>query len=311
MWKKVDITMRGFSKIYYMVRQGLKNIKRNGMFSLASMGTIMACIFLLGIFYFILSNVQYIIKDMESSIGLTVLFDEGLEEEQITKIGDQITKRGEVVKCRYISAEEAWENAKNGMFQGKEELVATYEGDNPLADSASYEVYAKDIAAQEGLADYIKKIEGVRQVNSLDGVISGMLSFQSLFGYISSALIIILLAVSFFLISTTVTMGISVRKEEIFIMRLVGATNLFIRAPFIVEGMVIGLIGAVLPLAGLYFIYSHVISFLIEKAGFLSGKLRFLEASVIFTSLIPIALLVGAGIGFFGSFITVRRHLKV
>ncbi|MFW5632338.1 MAG: FtsX-like permease family protein, partial [Acetivibrio ethanolgignens] len=136
-------------------------------------------------------------------------------------------------------------------------------------------------------------------------------SFNILVGYISAAIIIILLAVAVFLISTTVATGISVRKDEISIMRLIGATDYFIRAPFIVEGILIGLTGAAAPLIVLYFIYNKVIYYVQDKFGILSNILTFLDVDVIFKNLIPISLGIGVGIGFIGSYLTVRKHLRV
>lgn len=295
----------------YAIKQGLKNIKRNRMFSLASVGTIMACLFLFGIFYFIIVNFQHMIKTAETSVGVTVFFDEGISQEQITLIGDKIKERTEVSKINFISAEEAWENFKDEYFKGEEDLTDTFADDNPLADSASYEIYLNDVSMQPSLVKYVNAIDGVRQVNSSDTTATSLSNINILVGYISVAIIIILIAVSVFLISTTVTMGISVRKDEISIMKLIGATDFFIRSPFIVEGIIIGLIGATLPLIGLYFIYNKAISYISEKFNVLSGILSFLDVNIVFSTLIPISMLIGVGIGFFGSFLTVRKHLRV
>ncbi|MEG2775498.1 MAG: FtsX-like permease family protein, partial [Acetivibrio sp.] len=127
---------------------------------------------------------------------------------------------------------------------------------------------------------------------------------------ISATIMIILLAVAVFLISTTVTMGISVRKDEIAIMRLVGATDFFIRSPFIVEGIAMGIIGTILPLGILYLIYNSVISYIQSRFQMLSGLLTFLDVNIVFRTLVPISLGIGVGIGFIGSFLTVRKHLR-
>lgn len=281
------------------------------MFSLASIGTIVACLFLFGIFYFMLANFQYMIKTAETSVGITVFFDEGISEDKIKEIGDQIAPREEVASMNYISAEEAWDKFKQEFYNDSEDLSEAFEGDNPLADSASYEIYLKDVSKQSTLVKYIEKIDGVRQVNSSEATAKGLSSFNVLVGYISVTIIVILLAVSIFLISTTVTMGISIRKEEIAIMKLIGATDFFVRAPFIVEGVIIGLIGAVLPLTILYFIYNKIVSYISVKFNILSDILIFLDVNDVFKTLIPISLIIGLGIGFLGSLFTVRKHLKI
>lgn len=292
----------------YSIKQGLKNIRRNRMFSLASIGTITACLFMFGIFYFVVANFQYMIKTAETSVGVTVFFDEGLSNKEIKQIGNKIKERPEVDSIKYISAEETWENYKKEYLS--EELAATFGDDNPLADSASYSVYLNDIAKQKSLVKYIQDLDGVRQVNHSNNVAESLESFNAIVGYISGAIIIILLSVAIFLISTTVTMGISVRKEEIHIMRLIGATDYFIRAPFIVEGVLIGLIGALLPLTVLYFMYHKVITYITEKYINIFRAFDFLEVGEIFSKLIPTSLAIGIGIGFIGSFLTVRKHLR-
>lgn len=297
--------------LLYSIKQGLKNIYRNRLFSLASIGTIMACLFLFGIFYFIIANFQYMIKSAETSVGVTVFFDNGISEEQIKTIGEQIEKRQEVEEINFISAEEAWEGYKDKVFEDAEELAETFKDDNPLEGAESYEIYLNDVSMQSELVDYIDGLDGVRKIRSSDATASSLSSFNILVGYISGAIIIILIAVAVFLISTTVTMGISVRKDEISIMKLIGATDFFIRAPFIVEGVIIGIMGAALPLVGLYFLYNRVITYISTKFSILSGILRFLDAGEVFALLIPISLLIGVGIGFFGSFMTVRKHLRV
>ena len=130
-------------------------------------------------------------------------------------------------------------------------------------------------------------------------------------GYIAVAIIAILLAVSVFLISNTVMIGISMRKEEITIMKYIGATDFFVRAPFVVEGLVIGLIGSVIPLGLIYSLYNYVIDFVNVNISILSGLLQFVSIAEIFYYLVPISIVIGAGIGFLGSFTTVRKHLKV
>lgn len=303
--------MTNISTFFYSIKQGVKNIHRNRMFSLASMGTITACLFMFGIFYFLLANFQFMIKNAESSVGVTVFFDEGVEQAGIDAIGDMLAARPEVEKIEFVSAEEAWERFKETNFQGEENLEESFGDDNPLADSASYEIYMNDISKQSEFVKYARGIEGVRQVNSSDTTAESLSSFNVLVGYISAAIIIILLAVAVFLISTTVATGISVRKDEISIMRLIGATDYFIRAPFIVEGILIGLTGALAPLIVLYFIYNKVIYYVQDKFGILSNILTFLDVDVVFKNLIPISLGIGVGIGFIGSYLTVKKHLRV
>lgn len=299
------------STFIYSLKQGLKNIKRNKLFSLASVGTISACIFLLGMFYSILSNFSYIVSETEKKVCITVFFDEGIEQARIDEIGEIIRKRVEVAKIEFTTAEEAWEEFKVEYFAEAPELAEGFADDNPLANSAYYDVYLNDVSMQAELKDYIKGMEGVRKVNASEVVASTLTDFGHIVSYISIAVIVVLLAVGIFLISNTVMIGIAVRKEEIGIMKLIGATDFFIRVPFIVEGIIIGVVGAIIPLVALFFLYKNVIIYLIKEFQTISNQSMFLEVGDVFHVMVPAALLIGAGIGFIGSMITIRKHLKV
>ncbi len=168
-----------------------------------------------------------------------------------------------------------------------------------------------DISMQENLVTYIESLPGVRQVRKSAVVATMLTSVNSLISYVSMGIILILLAVSIFLISNTVAIGITVRREEISIMKLIGATDFVVRAPFVIEGLILGLVGAAIPLAAIYFIYKRAIEYLVDRFAVLDSLLQFLSIGEIFTTLLPASLILGAGIGFLGSFVTARKHLRV
>lgn len=294
----------------YGLKQGIRNIGQNRLFSLAAIGTIATCLFLLGIFYALISNFQNMVYNAESTVGITVFFDEGISQEQIEYIKSEVEVCKTVERVVYISAEEAWKNFQEEMYSGNEQIEDTFDGENPLKDSASLEVYLSDVSNQESIVNTIQKIEGVRKINSSNSIAAGLTSFNTLVTYISASVIILLLMVSVFLISTAVATGIRVRKDEISIMKYIGATDLFIKLPFIVEGIVIGLIGAVVPLILLWLIYDRMIGFILEHFSMLSRWLIFVDTTEEFRTLIPLSFLVGIGIGFMGSVLSVRKHLK-
>jgi len=295
---------------FYSVKQGLKNIFRNKMFSLASIATMAACIFMFGLFYIIIMNFNSTVRSIEEGVSVTVFFEQAVSEEQIQEIGDQIKQRAEVSRAEYVSADEAWQEYKQVYFQGREELAEGFT-ENPLANSAHYQVYLNDVSMQSSLVEYIKGLSGVREVKESAQVANTLMDFNKLLGYVSGGIILILLCVAVFLISNTVTVGISVRREEIAIMKLIGATDYLVRAPFVVEGMVIGLIGAAIPLTLLYFLYQKIIVYIAEKFNFIGSMIAFVPVNTVFRTLIPIAIILGAGIGFLGSKLTIRKHLKV
>lgn len=299
------------STIGYNIKQGFKNIYRNKMFSLASVATMSACIFLFGLFFAIVLNFRNIVKSAEEGVGVTVFFNKGLEQARIDEIGKAIEKRSEVSKIHFVSADEAWDEYKEIYFEGSEKAAESFKGDNPIENSANYEVYLSDVSKQETLVKYIESLDGVRKVNKSQAVADTLSNFNVLVGYISVAIIIILFGVALFLISNTVTIGIAVRKEEIAIMKLIGAKDYFIKGPFIVEGIIIGLFGAAIPLVILFVLYNKVISYVMERFHVLTTILTFLPAEEVFRYLLPVGLVLGVGIGLLGSSITMRKHLKV
>ena len=276
----------------YCIRQGFKNIWRNRMFSVASITTMTACILLFGMFFSVLMNVNFMIRTLEEEVGVTVLFDEGLEQDK----------------------KEAWEKFQQEYFEGNEEYAKSFSenGENPLANSASYTVRVDEIENQTSIVTRIKRLEGVRQVNQSAGATKTLISFNSLFTYVAVAIIALLLVVSIFLIANTVNVGISVRRHEIAIMKLIGATDSFVRAPFIVEGLLLGLIGSLIPLGILFVAYDRILGWLLNRFGVLntiSGSLP--SVLEVFHVLAPVGVALGLGIGLIGSIITVRRHLRV
>lgn len=310
----------------YVGKQGIKNIWRNKMFSLASIATMSACIFLFGLFFSILVNFQYIIKSAEEGVAITVFFNDDATEEQKKEIGEQLESRDDVSEVKYVSADDAWAEFQKEYFGDNPELAEGFKDDNPLAGSDNYEVYMKTVkgdnkdliakskslsATQQDLVKFAQSLDGVRQVNKSDVVANTLSSVNMLVAYVSIAIIAILLGVSIFLISNTVTTGITVRKEEIAIMKYIGAKDFVVRSPFVIEGLIIGLFGAVIPLALLYFLYDKAVVYIMEKFSILKNIITFLPVGNVYIYLLPIGLAMGIGIGFLGSYFTVRKHLRV
>lgn len=308
------------STLFYTMKQGISNIFRNKWYSLASIATISACLFLFGLFYAIVANFQHILLTAEEGVSVTVYFhDEGdyCEEHtegmiptdgRIDEIGQQIAARVEVSDVKFHSDDEAWA-AFGPEYFGEDYAVGFPE--NPLKGMDSYEVFLSDVSLQDTLVTWLQSIPEVRKVNYSEVTANTLSGMNMLIAYMSLGIIAILLAVSIFLISNTVTIGISVRKEEINIMKYIGATDFFVRAPFVLEGMLIGLAGAAIPLGLIYALYNYVLNYMLERFTMLSSLLNFLGLEEIFQVLTPVSLLVGVGIGFFGSIVTVRKHLRV
>ena len=286
-----DTTLDSF---FYCFGQGIKNIRRNRLFSIASVTTMTVCIFLFGIMYFMLVNVRYNLLELENGVDATVFFREGVR------------------RIEYISAEEAWDKFKESHFSSEDsDMLSSFGDDNPLANSASFEVYFHSAEDQLDAVKAIRAMEadGVRYVNNAEDLVQSLTSLNRGFSLAAIILIVLLLAIALFLISTTVSIGVSVRAREIQIQSLIGATDLFIRGPFLVEGVLIGLLGAAIPLSVLYGLYYKMVQLVSTKLGII-GAINFVDVNEVFAVLAPLSVCIGVGIGFFGSYMTLNRELR-
>ena len=292
----------------YTFKEGFKGLFRNKWYTLASIATIAACLFLLGTFVAIMMNFQHIVENVQKGVAVTTFFVEGTSEEDILAMQKQLEGREEVDHVVYVSAEQAWADFVADM--NMEEYMDGFP-ENPLAKCANLEIYINDTSRQADLVIYLESNPIVRRINKSDMAANMLSGMDSLVGVASIGIIGILFLVSVFLINNTVTMGISIRKEEINIMKYIGATDFFVRFPFIIEGILIGVLGAAVPLGLIYVLYNQVIMAIAGHFSSLSSLLGFLDVTVVFQYLVPLCLAIGVGIGFFGSYITCRKHLRV
>ena len=299
------------STFFYILRQGFTNIRRNILFSLASIGTIISCLFIFGIVYAVVVNFQSGMKDLENNVTISIFFEEDIPDETVQLIGEQIRVLDYVNTMDYISADEAFDKFCEQNYDDPEAAKAAFGDDNPLKNSASYEVTLKDVSKQAEFVAFAKGLDGVRNVRSSEVTADSISTLSSLVGYASIGIVVILMLVSIFLISNTINIGITVRKEEIAIMKYIGAKDGFVRAPFVIEGLIIGAVGAVIPLVLLYFMYDKAITYIMAKFSLLNNIVDFLPVATVYRTLLPIGIALGVGIGFVGSFFTIRKHLKV
>lgn len=297
--------------IGYCLKQGLRNIFKNKIASLFSFSIIVATVFLFSVAYAAMMNVNCIVDEAQSSVGLTVFFDEGLEESRMKAIGDEIAAQPNVDRLVFTSAQEAWDKYKSIYFAGNEALAEGFEEDNPLANSASYEIFLKDISKQQSFVTYLEGLEGVRKVNYSAVLAGGLANVSRIIGYVTAGVLAVLLTIAIFLISNSITLSIAIRKEEIHIMRYIGATNGLIRMPFLIEGMLLGAVGAGIPLGIIYSFYDDTILRLRGMLSMFAGFMAFLSRDEIFRIIVPVALLLGIGIGCIGSLLSIRKHLRV
>ena len=284
------------STFFYILRQGFANIRRNILFSLASIGTIISCLFLFGIIYAVVVNFQSGMQELESTVTISVFFDEDTSDETIQLIGEQIRTLDYVNTMDFVSADQAWDNFVKQNYDNPQAAKDAFGDDNPLKNAASYEVTLKDVSKQPEFVAFAQGLSGVRKVKSSDVTADSITTLSSLVGYASIGIVVILMLVSIFLISNTIT---------------IGATNVFVRAPFIIEGVIIGAVGSAIPLVLLYYMYDKILTYVAGRFQVVTTLFAFVSQKELFSTMVPVGLVLGIGVGLVGSILTTRKHLRV
>jgi cell division transport system permease protein len=292
----------------YFVGQGFRGIWRNRLMSLASIGTIASCLMIVGIFYCIAVNVDYILETLEETAGITVFCtDEEVSEDKIRDLEERIRKIDHIDEVVYISPEEALNKEKEEWGEYGS-LLDGLENDNPLPPS--FEITLDDIRYQKEVVAELNQLSGI-EIRYLEEETKILIGFNNMIRLISLVLILVLGFIGVMLMDNTIRLTVYIRKNEINIMKYIGATNWFIRWPFVIEGIIIGIIGSVLPLVLIWFSYNFITELIYEKNTFIRNVLVFRTPGEIFNVLTPISLIIGIGIGVIGSTISIRRYLKV
>lgn len=296
------------------VRDGFRGIFRNGLMSLASIGTIVACLIILGITYCLVVNVQHFTEGLDNNLGMVAFFRAGVTDAEVRDLTAKLEARSDVESYHYISADEAWVNFKQEMLGGDElgeDLLGELDEDNPLEDASNIEIYPVSAADQQNIVDFLKAEPAVRKVNYSASASKALDSFGNLTTYIGIALIGFLIFIALLLIANTIKLSVYVRRSEINIMKYIGATDWFVKLPFVIEGIFIGCLGAIPPIIIVYFGYEALLSLFYSQFSALTSLVEFLSVAEIMHGLLPIFLGLSIVVGALGSLISIRKHLKV
>lgn len=297
------------------VKEGLQGISRNGWMVTASVLTVSACLFIFGIVYCIVMNVRSFANNLDDNLGIVAFLSSKVPEESVPTLLDQIRKMDGVKEVQYISAEEAWESFKESMGFGEQlgtDMVNRLDQDNPLADSASFQIYLYDAGDQEAFVSQLKTMPQFRRIQYAAETAAVMSNINRVITIGGLVLILLLIIIAILLISNTIKLSVYVRREEIEIMKYIGATDSFVRIPFVVEGILIGILGSILPAVTIYFIYRAVLTLVVRQFNeTFSQMIHFLSMSEIMRMLIPAFLVVGIAVGILGSLFSLRKYLKV
>ncbi|MEQ6388795.1 permease-like cell division protein FtsX [Bacillaceae bacterium S4-13-58] len=285
-------------------REGAKSVWRNGWMTVASVGAVTTTLLLVSFFLAIMLNLNEVANNLEEDVEIRALIELTADQAQIEALGKQIERIPEVSSVVFSSKDQELQNLIASL---DDDVWKLYEQDNPL--NHAYIVKTKDPLETINVAKEIETFNNVFQVNYGQDVVQNLFTFNNYARSVGIALIVALILTATFLISNTIKITIMARSREIGIMKLVGATNWFIRWPFFVEGMLLGVLGSVLPVVGLLVGYNY----LVENSSIFT-KYKFIELlpfNPFAWQLSLMIVLIGAIIGIWGSVMSVRKFLKV
>lgn len=298
-----------YNILSYLIGEGFKNVLKNKKSTGASLMIMCATMIIFGVFFMIGENINHIMSELEMQQGMQVFIKEDVTEKGITELGEKIKALGDVNKVEFVSKEDALNQMKEKVGD-KQFLLSGYEENNPFP--ASYIVTLTDLSKSEEVRDIIKGFEGVKDDIQLRGnTINALIKVANLVRIVSGTILLLLVVISVFIIANTIKLTVHARRREISIMKYVGATNNFIRWPFIVEGIIIGVISALISIMLLGISYNLISEKLITTLGANVINIDLLTFSDMFTLIIIVYLALGIGIGTLGSVISMRKYLDV
>ncbi len=298
-----------YNIIGHLLSEGFHNVMKNKKSTGASLMIMCATMLIFGLFFLIGENVNHIMKEVESEQGMQVFMYKDATEEQIQKLQEDIKGLEDVAKVTYISREQAI-NSQMERFGKYGKLLEAYTGDkNPLG--ASFVVTLTNLEKASDVKAQIDGFENVKNVELRDATINALLNLANGVRIVSGIILILLIIISIFIIANTIKLTVHARRKEITIMKYVGATNGFIRWPFIVEGIIIGILAALLSVLLLVVGYNFVIQKIATSSIANTISLSVLTFSEVFALVITVYLILGIGIGTIGSIISMRKYLEV
>ncbi|HHV74369.1 MAG TPA: ABC transporter permease [Thermoanaerobacterium sp.] len=288
----------------YYIKEGLTNVKRNRAMTVASITSVTASLLILGLFLIIILNVDSMASQVESQLELKAFINDNYDAAKVAKVGEEIKAISGVKSITFESKKDALNNFKKQLGD-KSYLVNGLENDNPMPQS--FIVKVTDANMMKQVSEEIKKIDGVTQVSYGQDVVDKLLGIIKIIRIVGLFVILILFIISVVIISNTIKLGVFARRREINIMKYIGATDWFIRWPFLVEGIVLGLVGSVLAIAILGFIYGYASDLVNNKLIIFT----LLPAGVVIKQSLVYFLAMGSLIGAIGSGISIKRFLNV
>lgn len=297
------------STIRYFLKEGFSGLKKNLLMTVASIIAVAACISIMSFSYCVVSNLQYMLDQMEDSIGISVFLKGDLTSEDIENMKTTISGLDHVTNVTYISPADALDQLKEQWGADEDIFIGLDDTNNPL--SHSFQVELDQIESQDAVLAELQKIEGVDKVEYGQSLSEMLMSVSNVFQVAGILVMLVQGVISVMIIINTIRISVMNRRVEINIMKYVGATDWFIRWPFIIEGIIIGLIGAILPMLVGMPMYSKTVSLFYNHIPFVENFVRFRVVGDVFSFVLPAALIFGILLGVVGSVTSIRKHLQV
>ena len=276
----------------------------HGFRSFASITVIAACLIIMGSFALLGVNVDSIINDMETESQILAFVDESLSQDDARLMEGAIRSLSNVREVQFITREEAMEKYKSNF-----EDTSIFDGIDASVFRNRYVIYLNDITLMAPTAEALRSIPGIADVSAEESIAQGFITVRNVVSVVTAILVVILLVVSIFMMSNTIKLATFTRREEIAVMKMVGASNGFIRFPFVVEGLILGLLGAGVGFLLEWGIYNFISNRIMESFG--GNLFRAMSFSVIMTPLLAVYLALGVLVGAFGGAMAIRNYLKV
>ena len=291
------------NRIGYYIREGVDSIFNHGLISFTTICVILACLLIMGSFASVAVNVNHIIGNLEGQVSILCFVDEKWTEEEARSLESQILAIDNVEAVTFVTRAQALEE-----YIGQLEESPLFDDVEPEILRDRYLVYLKDISIMAGTQNQLRDIPGIAQVNAHLGIAQGMVSVRRIVNVVSVVMIALLLAVSIFIMANTLRLAAFTRRNEVAIVRMIGATNSFIRGPFNVEGMILGLTGSLIAYLAQWLIYITV------TGRIAASSLSFLEVlpfSVLALPMLACFLAIGLIVAIFGSRIAIRNYMRI
>ena len=297
-----------YNRLGYLIGEGFSNVFKNKKSTGASLMIMCATMIIFGIFLILGENINHFVSEVESAQGIQVFIKNEASQDEIEAIGEKIRKLDGVSTVDYKSKEDALNQMKE-KFGDKQDLLSGYEENNIFP--ASYVVTLTDLNKSKEVQDQISTFDNIKKITSKDETVTTLINLANGIKIVTGVILVLLVVISIFIIANTIKLTVHSRRKEISIMKYVGATNGFIRWPFIVEGMIIGIFASASSIAIVGIAYSFLAEQLVNSQFMQVINMSLVSFSDMFNSIIFVYMLLGIGIGALGSVISMRKYLKV